>query len=276
MLTEWFEQAGAIIGAIGTDEFAGTLSSSLKVIADFDFTVIFGYRGRARPLDLYDDFPKAKRRIMVEDYQEGPYMLDPFYLACGDTIESNLYRMKDVAPDRFYQGEYFRSYYKRTGLAEEICYLIDLSDGTFVCVSLMRANRVFSAREFRDLRKAWPVVREACSLHWRDLASRFGLDGEHSGSRGRENNVSHAFQTFDGGLLTPREKEVAEFTLKGHSAEAVGRILGITPGTVRIHRRNIYSKLRIRSQGELFSRFIAALLGPGARAEKNQRPGDSH
>jgi len=59
---------------------------------------------------------------------------------------------------------------------------------------------------------------------------------------------------------------VAEFTLKGHSAEAVGRILGITPGTVRIHRRNIYSKLRIRSQGELFSRFIVALLGPGARA----------
>jgi len=28
---------------------------------------------------------------------------------------------------------------------------------------------------------------------------------------------------------------------------------------VRIHRRNIYSKLRISSQGELFSRFIGAL-----------------
>jgi DNA-binding CsgD family transcriptional regulator len=50
-----------------------------------------------------------------------------------------------------------------------------------------------------------------------------------------------------------------EHTLKGHSAEAVGRILGISPGTVRIHRRNIYAKLRISSQGELFSRFIQTL-----------------
>ena len=66
-------------------------------------------------------------------------------------------------------------------------------------------------------------------------------------------------------MLTPREREVVEFTLKGHSAEAVGRILGISPGTVRIHRRNIYSKLRIRSQGELFSRFVDALLGPDGK-----------
>jgi DNA-binding CsgD family transcriptional regulator len=28
---------------------------------------------------------------------------------------------------------------------------------------------------------------------------------------------------------------------------------------VRIHRRNVYSKLRISSQGELFSRFIQTL-----------------
>ena len=37
-------------------------------------------------------------------------------------------------------------------------------------------------------------------------------------------------------------------------------ILGISPGTVRIHRRNIYAKLRINSQGELFSKFIEKAL----------------
>ncbi|MGR3700268.1 MAG: LuxR C-terminal-related transcriptional regulator, partial [Roseovarius sp.] len=41
--------------------------------------------------------------------------------------------------------------------------------------------------------------------------------------------------------------------------DATGRALGISPGTVRIHRRNIYAKLRVSSQGELFSSFIAAL-----------------
>ena len=36
-------------------------------------------------------------------------------------------------------------------------------------------------------------------------------------------------------------------------------ILAISPGTVRIHRKNIYAKLGINSQGELFSRFIESL-----------------
>ena len=34
------------------------------------------------------------------------------------------------------------------------------------------------------------------------------------------------------------------------------RNLGISVGTVRIHRRNIYAKLRISSQQELFSIFF--------------------
>jgi DNA-binding CsgD family transcriptional regulator len=73
--------------------------------------------------------------------------------------------------------------------------------------------------------------------------------------------VTHDVSSFGIGILTAREREVAEFTLKGHSAESAGQILGISPGTVRIHRRNIYAKLRINSQGELFSLFLATLDG---------------
>ena len=67
-------------------------------------------------------------------------------------------------------------------------------------------------------------------------------------------------QLRPGQNLTPRERQEVEFTLKGHSADAVGRILEISQGTVRIHRRNVYSKLQIRSQGELLSKFIDALV----------------
>ncbi|MEM7669428.1 MAG: helix-turn-helix transcriptional regulator [Pseudomonadota bacterium] len=261
-MKDWLGETGAIIAAIGEPDFAPTLSGALQDIAQFDHTVVFGYLGSARPLDLFDTFPRGKRKIMVEDYQEGPYLLDPFYLATVDAVAPDLYRLRDLAPDRFYQGEYFRNYYVQTGLAEEICYVVDLPNSAVACVSLMRAEKVFSAKDFRNLRKAWPVVSESCRKHWATLADRFGQKpGDEAGS-GRARHVDEAFQNFDGGLLTPREKEVAEFTLKGHSADAVGRILGISPGTVRIHRRNIYAKLRIRSQGELFSRFIDALLDP--------------
>jgi DNA-binding CsgD family transcriptional regulator len=104
------------------------------------------------------------------------------------------------------------------------------------------------------------VVNAACAKNWHDVASEFGAPGGKAKGSGLHKSLELAFQTFGKGVLTPREREVVEFTLKGHSADAVGRILEISPGTVRIHRRNIYSKLQIRSQGELFYDFINTLL----------------
>lgn len=259
-----FEPTGGVIAAIGSEAFAESLSNALKCVAPFDYTVVFGYLEAARPLDLFDDFPKGKRKIFVEDYQEGPYLLDPFYLASTTDMTPGLYRMRDIAPDRFYQGEYFRNYYIQTGLAEEIGYFVELPGGATLVVSLMRAEKAFSAKEVRDFRRYWPVVRAACRQHWRDLSARFGEAGESARDPKMHNSVELAFLEFGEGTLTPREREVVEFTLKGHSADAVGRILNISPGTVRIHRRNIYAKLRIRSQGELFSKFIKTLVNDPA------------
>ena len=84
------EATGALVDAIGTEDFAKTLSDALQRLAPFDYTVIFGYLGAARPMDLFDDFPRGKRKVFVEDYQEGPYLLDPFYLACGNKGASGL------------------------------------------------------------------------------------------------------------------------------------------------------------------------------------------
>lgn len=261
MMDSCLKSTGCLIAAIGSDAFAARLSGALQEIAPFDYTVIFGYHRSARPLDLFDDFPRGKRKVFVEDYQEGPYLLDPFYLATANAMESGLYRLRDLAPDRFYQGEYFRSYYARTNLAEEIAFFINLPDAAVAVVSLMRAQKAFTVKEVRDLEKYYPVVHAACSQNWRDLSAQFGAANGPQDAHRSVRSLELAVQKFGQGVLTPREREVVEFTLKGHSAAAVGRILEISPGTVRIHRRNIYSKLRIRSQGELFSGFITTLLG---------------
>jgi len=257
---DWLEAAGRVVDAIGTPRFPATLSNALREVAPYDFTVVFGYVGSARPVDLFDDFPKKKRRIFVEDYQEGPYLLDPFFLATTKPVAPGLWRMREIAPDRFYQGEYFRNYYIQTGLAEEVGYFVKLADSVMIVVSLMRAERAFSAKEIRSLRDVWPIVGAACRQHWRDLPElsheRMNTNEDHR----VQESIERAFQTIGEGILTPRERQVVEYTLKGHSADAVGKILGIAPGTVRIHRRNIYLKLRISSQGELFSEFIRAML----------------
>jgi DNA-binding CsgD family transcriptional regulator len=254
-------RTGAVIAAIGTEGFPPALTRLLKAVAPYTYTVVFGYSGSARPLDLYDDFPVSKRRIFVTDYQEGPYLLDPFYLAVARPVPTGLYRMRDLAPDRFYQGEYFRSYYVQTGLAEEIGFFVDIPHGATVVLSLMRDERPFSLREMRALEEVRPVVEASIRRHWTDLPSRFDQSLQDRQGPALETAIERSFHSFGDGVLTAREREIVEHTLKGHSAEAVGRILGISSGTVRIHRRNIYAKLRISSQGELFSRFIRTLGG---------------
>ena len=254
MTSEWNTQVARIIDTVETPEFGTALSNTLKSKVEFDYTVVFGYVGTSSPLALFDDFSPERKRLHVDEYLEGPYLLDPFFLASTGDVEPGIWRLSQIAPDRFYQGEYFRNYYAQTGLAEEVGYLIDIHDNLSIVVSLMRRTRKFSKAEMRSLREIWPVVQAACTRHWH------GTSHEASDQVPfMEEKVEHAFRSIGEGILTPREREVVELTLRGHSAEAIGKLLGIAPGTVRIHRKNIYSKLRINSQGELFSEFISAI-----------------
>jgi DNA-binding CsgD family transcriptional regulator len=47
--------------------------------------------------------------------------------------------------------------------------------------------------------------------------------------------------------------------LQGHSVKSTAQELGISPETVRMHRKNLYLKLDINSQSELFAQFIGWL-----------------
>ncbi|MEO8242247.1 MAG: helix-turn-helix transcriptional regulator [bacterium] len=257
--TDLMQATGAMIAALRTADFPAALAQLLRCVAPYDYTVCFGYHGSARPSDLHDDLPAAKRKVFVEDYQAGPYLLDPFYLAATRPVGAGLYRMRDLAPDRFYQGEYFRSYYVQTGLAEEIGYFVDLPDGSMIVLSLMRAERAFSSRDLRALTDVSPIVAASLRQHWNDVALRLDAGAGQTPDHGPLTRIEASFQTFGDGVLTNRERQIVEHTLQGHSAAAVGQILSISPGTVRIHRRNIYAKLRINSQGELFSKFIGTL-----------------
>jgi DNA-binding CsgD family transcriptional regulator len=255
----WAPLTGAVVAALDTPTLPQALTDLLRHVAPFTYTVMFAYRSTARPVDLFDDFPGSNRQGFVGDYRAGPYLLDPFYQAAVRPVVPGLYRLRDLAPDRFYQGEYFRNYYAQTGLAEEIGYFVDLAHGTMMVLSLMRAERPFSPKEYLALSSVFPLVAAVARRHWAGSGHPFGADGQATGQQPHR-RVAINFSSFGDGILTPREREVAELTLKGHSADSAGKLLGISAGTARIHRRNIYAKLRISSQGELFSRFLATLV----------------
>lgn len=238
---------GRAIDSLGTGGFCPALTAWLRSVVPYSFTVVFGYQGESQPVEIYDDFPQGRRKVFVGDYVVGPYLLDPFYLGAVQPVAAGLYRLRDLAPDRFYQGEYFRTYYLRTEIAEEIGFFAHLPGDAHVVVSLMREEKVFSQPEFRRLAKVSPIVTALMRQHWAGLSETFATRAARKPALKGE------------GLdrLTPREREIVGYILKGHSAEATGQALGVASGTVRIHRRNIYAKLGISSQRELFARFMA-------------------
>ncbi|HET6158576.1 MAG TPA: helix-turn-helix transcriptional regulator [Dongiaceae bacterium] len=269
---DWHPALAEMIRTMDGPRFAPVLARALRQVAPYDYTVMFGYRSEERPLDLYDDFGRDKRDIFVTMYQAGPYLLDPFFHASRSNVAPGLYRMRDLAPDRFYQSEYYRSYYVQTGLTEEIGFFLATGDGARVVISLMRAGHSpsFSARDMARLHAVAPVVIAAAERNWRDLAQRFDSS---PGTRPAEATLGEAFAAFGRHRLTRREGEVVAMVLRGHSSEAIAVALKIAPGTVKIHRKNIYAKLGIGSQAELFSMFLASLSGgerPGSRAARRR------
>jgi DNA-binding CsgD family transcriptional regulator len=234
--------------------------AALATLARFDHCVFFGYAAGPRPpIDLFDTFDAEKHRIHVVDYVCGPYLLDPFHQAARDA-RSGFWRMREVAPDRFFSSEYFRSYYGATGLAEEVGFFVPLAEETAVVVSLMRhgASGPFSNREIGLLRAIAPLFCALAARRFAGLAARFDAaapdrdeEGATTGSVWRRLN------------LTDREASVVELVLQGHSSESIARLLDISTGTVKVHRRNVYRKLDISSQTQLLSLYLRSLAAPG-------------
>ena len=91
---------------------------------------------------------------------------------------------------------------------------------------------------------------------WKTWAER------HSGETrdlSMHQRLTQCFEQFGESTLTQREREITQLLLRGHSSKSVARELNIAPGTVMVHKRNLFSKLGITSQYELFSLFIDRL-----------------
>lgn len=53
--------------------------------------------------------------------------------------------------------------------------------------------------------------------------------------------------------ISPRERELAELILLGYTNSEMAEKLGLTLGTIKVYRKNLYSKLQIHSKRELFA-----------------------
>ena len=267
LLAQWSRSVGELVAACNGDGFEGALCRALRRLVEFDFVMAFAYRDGEAPTALGDTLDTELRRILIKDYLNGPYMLDPFFQAILDGVREGCHRLLDLAPDRFRQSEYFRAHYARTRIGEEVGFFFELPDGVVGVLSLARWNDHpgLTRQDMELLRSIDPAVASLCRRHWAESAGRLAGRNARPDARSEANTQSpplaRALERFGATRLSNRERQIVTYVLQGHSTESIARHLDISPGTVKIHRKNIYRKLGISTQAQLFASFLSSMPG---------------
>ncbi|MDH6264659.1 DNA-binding CsgD family transcriptional regulator [Rhizobium sp. SG_E_25_P2] len=235
----------AAVTAIGETAFPDLLAQALQTLAPFGMMNGFYYTSDGKAGDLHNLHDRKRQGVIVDHYLDGAYVLDPFYDAVGNDKSERLLAMRALAPDDFFDSEYFRRHYRTTGIIDELGFVLDLGPTSVavLSVSRMKGEPLFGAEEISLIGLFTPLVCATARRHWRGT----GDNTEATSGRAR---IAHP-------LLTKRETEIVTLILKGHSNLSISAVLDLSPNTVKVHRRQIYAKLKISSQAELFHLFLA-------------------
>jgi len=239
---------------IGSPRFWRQLVLVLRHWVSFDnaLAIHFPFQGAPHVLEEYDAAPAP---AAGELYLDGLYLLDPFYQAAREGLASGFYHLEEVAPDHFWQADYYLNYFQDHVLVDEVQFLLQLPDGVLSLSLGMR--RVFDSAELGKLNLVSAWVLALLQQNWTRIAISVPVRPP----------VGDALAKFAQGLLSEREREIARLILRGYSSKAMAQRFGISPETIKAHRRHLYAKLNISSQPELFSMFIRELGFSDERGE---------
>lgn len=214
------------------------------------------FHEKAPPDILHHSMSRNTARHYLDRYLAGPYLLDPLYQLAIQTRKPIACRFRDAIPDRFRSSEYYRQYYERTHLRDELDFLVPAAPDAKLVLVIGRFHKRFSKRELGRIQSIEAIIFQAMSGIW---ASWHGPAQEQIRDVNLHRRLTHCLASFGASTLTRRERQITQLLLRGHSAKSVARELRIAPGTVMVHKRNLFAKLGITSQYELFSLFIEEL-----------------
>lgn len=245
----WHRSVGQMIDALDQANFWTQLVRLLDQYVPFDSWVVLLFSSGHKPL-VFAECPgqDGEPDHLFQDYLNGLYLLDPFYIASREHSRTGLFRLAEVAPEHFELTEYYQRYFRLNVVADEIQFNCQLPDGRTLCLSLGSRQR-FDREQVALLSLIQPWV---LSLLRQRLPHEL-------------HEVSCAEPPLHnddwGAQLTARELDVGRLMLSGCSSKEIARKLEISVETVKVHKKHMYSKLGIKSQSELFSIFLQAQKG---------------
>ncbi|MDZ4735033.1 MAG: helix-turn-helix transcriptional regulator [Rhodospirillaceae bacterium] len=239
------------------------LIDAVETLAAFEGWSLIVYRGEDSP-SIAGCPPED--RPGYDDYVAGAYLLDPFFIALRQGREPGCWFLREVAPVRFLESEYYRQHYKQTRAVDEANVTVALRSNfpneMTGCLSIARTARLgrFTPAERRRLVDAAPVIAALLKLALADAGPALGA--AHSALDTPHQRVDSVLERMGAGILSAREREVVQLLFRGHSAKGSARMLGIAPGTIQNHMKAVHRKLGVGSQAELFAMFMDVLLHP--------------
>ncbi len=243
-----------VMACVGTPEFFPAFQRLLRARMPFSTFLIFRFDPGKAPalLNAWNTRDRLLAAALTE-YTENTYPFDPFFQLTDVPDGGGLYRIPEIAPDRFFSSEYYLEYYRKTGLCDEVGLLAPLASGARAHLSISRGDEMgpFRRREIQCLKHHAPLMLEVLSQHVTAISPQRPADlstatpplADHIRTHARDTLATH---------LTRREAQIAALVLRGHSNGSAALTLEISRGTCKVHRRNLYRKLAISSQRDLF------------------------
>jgi DNA-binding CsgD family transcriptional regulator len=259
-LPEWNEAVGQMIAHLDDAVFPRILISAIRVLVPIDKSLITLEKKQLIPVHVFDSgIAPEEHELHVERYLSGAYLLDPVYQALFRGIKPGFYHLKELSPDNFEQSEYYRVYYKATGIVEDVLYLVMLDEDTSLSIMLGRDldKPPYNEEEQNRLQIVDPIVQNAAKHHWGHMDTESTAAGSPMFDLDRQ--LEMASENFGKSILTKRELELTHLMLRGHSVKSAAWEMRISPDTIKMHRKNLYAKLNISDHPDLFALFISAL-----------------
>jgi DNA-binding CsgD family transcriptional regulator len=244
------QRLGRVMEHLGGDGFWPAMAAFLRHVAAFDSWVAMVFRPSQSPQVLYEGDGDLMDDTLFDEYLRVFYELDPFYLFTVDSFKPGLYRLDEVAPEHFRVTEYYKRYFSFNVAEDEVQFLLPCSSEGVLSLSLGSKAR-FTDVEFGSLCLYTPWVLPVMKIAAQLQVTVSGMAPDHTvnlPARLRQSGRPH---------LTEREAQTATLLLAGHSTKAISLRMAISPETVKVHRRNLYEKLGVSSQAEIFSLFMA-------------------
>ncbi|MEH6740426.1 MAG: helix-turn-helix transcriptional regulator [Sulfitobacter sp.] len=257
----------ALIGLIASKDFFSGLSDTLANTFGFECFHIFLYQANVGPVNLANRPVLCNYQRGLDNFLNFTYVINPVFRAYQGNAASGVYQISDFVPDDFkrvidtadidiFVEDSETIGYRTPGWPKnmaECIVLIRLPNGMALDFSFLipRGQRQSTTCSVR-LESLFPVLERIVRRQFEIDPASFDCADQRPGQEDR-------FQDFGSDVLTDREMQVVQLVLVGHTSTSISLQLGVSISTVKSHRRNIYVKLEISSQAELFSLFLLHL-----------------